>query len=109
MVEVNSEKSYLGREIREWCLSNTENEAALEIARNYYSDEVEFKPSDKVYYFVEYVSPSESYRECGSLNMYGCHLQRDLEKSPRKNYRWKHNFEEESTWSKQKLLENLMI
>jgi hypothetical protein len=85
MVEVNSEKSYLGREIREWCLSNTTDEAASEIARKYYSDEVEFKPSDRVYYFVEYVSPSESYRECGSLNMYGCRLQRDLEKSPRKN------------------------
>lgn len=87
MMEINSEKSYLGREIKKWCLNNTEDEAAIEIARNYYSDEVEFKPSDKVYYFVEYVSASESYKECGSLNMYGYHLQRDLEKSPRKNYR----------------------
>lgn len=45
MIEINSEKSYLGREIKKWCLNNTEDEAAIEIARNYYSDEVEFKPS----------------------------------------------------------------
>lgn len=99
MIEINSEKSYLGREIKEWCLNNTEDEAAIEIARNYYSDEVEFKPSDKVYYFVEYVSASESYKESGSLNMYGCHLQRDLEKSPRKKYRWLCKNDIESTVS----------
>jgi len=84
MVEVNSNKSYLGKEIREWCLADTEDANTLEIRRKYYSDEVEFKPSDKVYYFVEYISTAESYKECGSLNMWGCHLHRDLEKSPRK-------------------------
>lgn len=46
--------------------------------RKYYSDEVKYKPNDKVYYFVEYMSMSESYKECGSLNMCGCHLIRDI-------------------------------
>lgn len=36
---------------------------------------------------VDYVSAVESYKECGSLNMCGCHLHRDLEKSPRKEKR----------------------
>lgn len=84
MVEVNSNESYLGKEIREWCMNNTEDSNAMEIRDKYYSDEVEFKPSDKVYYFVDYMSASQSYKECGSLNMYGCRLNRDLEKSPRK-------------------------
>jgi len=84
MVEVNSNESYLGKEIREWCMSNTEDSNAIEIRNKYYSDEVEFKPSDKVYYFVDYTSMGQSYKECGSLNLYGCRLNRDLEKSPRK-------------------------
>lgn len=84
MVEVNSNESYLGKDIREWCMNNTEDSNAVEIREKYYSDEVEFKPSDKVYYFVDYMSASQSYKECGSLNMYGCRLNRDLEKSPRK-------------------------
>ena len=83
MVEVNSNESYLGKDIREWCM-NTEDSNAMEIRYKYYSDEVEFKPSDKVYYFVDYMSARQSYKECGSLNMYGCRLTRDLEKSPRK-------------------------
>ena len=83
-IEVNSERSYLGKDIKAWCMSETEDTNALEIKRKYYSDDVEFKPSNKVYYFVEYMSTSESYKECGSLNMWGCHLIRDLEKSPRK-------------------------
>lgn len=83
-IEVNSERSYLGKDIKAWCMSETEDANALEIKRKYYSDDVEFKPSNKVYYFVEYMSTSESYKECGSLNMWGCHLIRDLEKSPRK-------------------------
>ena len=84
MIEVNSDKSYLGKEIREWCNNNPEDYIAQEIMNKYYSDEVKFKPSDRIYYFVEYVSASESYKECGNLNMYGCSLYRDLEKSPRK-------------------------
>lgn len=84
MVEVNSNESYLGKEIREWCMNNIEDSNAMEIRDKYYSDEVEFKPSDKVYYFVDYMSASQSYKECGSLNMCGCRLNRDLEKSPRK-------------------------
>lgn len=83
-IEVNSERSYLGKDIKSWCMADTEDANALEIKRKYYSDEVEFKPSDKVYYFVDYVSTAESYKECGNLNMWGCHLHRDLEKSPRK-------------------------
>lgn len=84
MIEINSNKSYLGKEIREWAMQDTENAHALEIRRKYFSDEVEFKPNDRVYYFVDYTSTSQSYKECGSLNMWGCHLYRDLEKSPRK-------------------------
>lgn len=84
MIVVNSEKSYLGKDIREWCMNNTEDPYASEIKDRYYSDELEFKPSDKVYYFVDYVSAGQSYKECGSLNMYGCRLNRDLDKSPRK-------------------------
>ena len=84
MIEINSDKSYLGKEIREWCIKNPENDMARDIMNKYYSEYVEFKPSDKVYYFVDYVSVTESYKECGSLNMYGCNLYRDLEKSPRK-------------------------
>lgn len=83
-IEVNSERSYLGKDIKAWCMSETEDANALEIKQKYYSNDVEFKPSDKVYYFVEYMSTSESYKECGSLNMWECHLIRDLEKSPRK-------------------------
>ena len=79
-IEVNSERSYLGKDIKAWCMSDTEDANALEIKRKYYADDIEFKPSDKVYY----VSIAESYKECGSLNMWGCHLHRDLEKSPRK-------------------------
>lgn len=84
MIKVNSDKSYLGKEIREWCIKNPEDDMARDIMNKYYSEYVEFKPSDKVYYFVDYVSVTESYKECGSLNMYGCSLHRDLEKSPRK-------------------------
>lgn len=83
-IEVNSERSYLGKDIKTWCMSETEDANALEIKQKYYSDDVEFKPSDKVYYFVEYTSTYKSYKECGSLNMWGCHLIRDLKKSPRK-------------------------
>ena len=84
MVKVNSDESYLGKDIREWCMNNTEDSNATEIREKYYSDDVEFKPSDKVYYFVDYMSAGQSYKECGSLNMYGCRLNRDLDKSPRK-------------------------
>lgn len=84
MVKVNSNESYLGKDIREWCMNNTEDSNAIEVREKYYSDEVEFKPSDRVYYFVDYMSAGQSYKECGSLNMYGCRLNRDLKKSPRK-------------------------
>jgi hypothetical protein len=86
-IEVNNKRSYLGKDIKAWCMSETEDTNALEIKRKYYSDDVEFKPSDKVYYFVDYVSATESCKECGSLNMCGCRLYRDLEKSPRKEKR----------------------
>ena len=82
-VKVNSERSYLEKTLKH----EIEDAHALEIKRKYYSDDVEFKPSDRVYYFVDYVSAVESYKECGSLNMCGCHLHRDLEKSPRKEKR----------------------
>lgn len=84
MIEVNSDISYLGRDIREWCMSSDDIEAE-DIKRKYYSDEVEFKPSDKVYYFVEYMSQSEAAREHRSLFAAGGHLRRDLEKSPRRD------------------------
>lgn len=53
MIKVNSDESYLGKEIREWCKSNGEDVATQEVWNKYYSDEVEFKPSDRVYYFVD--------------------------------------------------------
>lgn len=84
-ITVNSERSYLGKDIKAWCMNETEDANALEIKQKYYSDDVKFKPSDKVYYFVVHVGTAESYRECGSLKMCGCHLYRDLEKSPRKS------------------------
>lgn len=30
-IEINSERSYLGRDIRRWCMSNTEDEKVLEV------------------------------------------------------------------------------
>lgn len=50
-VKVNSERSYLGKDIKAWCMDEIEDAHALEIKRKYYSDDVEFKPSDRVYYF----------------------------------------------------------
>lgn len=85
-IEVNSERSYLGKDIKAWCMGETEDSYALDIREKYYSDEVEFKPSDRVYYYVYYTSTSQAYREYGNLNMWGTHLYRDLEKSPRKKY-----------------------
>ena len=38
-IEVNSERSYLGKDIKAWCMSETEDANALEIKRKYYSDE----------------------------------------------------------------------
>lgn len=87
MIEVNSDKSYLGSEIRKWCEENPEDSYAQNIRQKYYSEEVKFTPSDKVYYFVDYMSPQESWREFRSYNMAGCHLHRDLEKSPRTVYK----------------------
>ena len=89
MIEINSDVSYLGKDIREWADKNKgnvlESDAANEIWGKYYVDDVEFKPSDKVYYFVEYLSLEQSYKKCGSSNMWGHRLIRDLEKSPREN------------------------
>ena len=84
MIEANNDKSYLGKEIREWCMNNPEDNMAQNIMNKYYSDHVEFKPSDKIYYFIDYISATQSFREYGSLYMYGYSLHRDLEKSPRK-------------------------
>ena len=36
MIEVNSDKSYLGKEIREWCNNNREDYIAQEIMNKYY-------------------------------------------------------------------------
>lgn len=87
MIEVNSGISYLGREIKEWCMSiedTTDNACAAEIKRLYFSEDAEYKAVDNVYYFVTYCSTEDSYKSCGSLNMWGARLKRDLEKSPRK-------------------------
>ena len=83
-IKVNSDISYLGRDIRRWCRDNEFNVMAHDVYVRYYGEGVSYQPSDKVYYFVDYCSESESYRECGSLNMAGCRLRRDLEKSPRR-------------------------
>ena len=82
-IEINSENSFLGKDIRNWCF-NSDSVEAYEIRENYYSDNVKYKPNDRVYYFVEYVTTAESYRACGSLNMAGGRLTRDTEKSPRR-------------------------
>ena len=83
-IEVNSEISYLGRDIRKWCVSSKSDEIAYDCYLRYYGECVSYQPSDKVYYFVDYCSESESLKECGSLNMSGCRLRRDLDKSPRR-------------------------
>lgn len=83
-LEINCNQSYSGKEIREWCNDNPDDEMSKLIVSKYYADYVEYKPRDNVYYFIDYCTATESYKECGSLNMYGCRLIRDLEKSPRK-------------------------
>lgn len=47
MKSVNSNESYLGKNIREWCMNNTEDSNAMEIREKYYSDEVEFSEEMK--------------------------------------------------------------
>lgn len=84
IIKVNSDESYLGKDIKDWCMNNTNDPSAIEIRDKYYSDKVDFKPSDKVYYFIDYMSATQSYKECGSLNMMGHRLIRDSRKSPRK-------------------------
>lgn len=84
MIKINGDESYLGKVIREWCEQNKQDPYASEVYRKYYADDVEYKPADNVFYFVEYTSTLQSYRDCGSSKKAGCMLSRDLDKSPRK-------------------------
>lgn len=86
MVEVNSKKSYLGRDIRKWCFS-TESADASDIKQKYYSEEVKFKPNDKAYYFVECKVTTDLYK--GLV----CRLIRDSEKSPKNRVGDRFDFE----------------
>ena len=63
MLTCNTDKSYMGKEIRKWCNEfKGYTEDATEIYEKYYSEEVKFKPNDKVYYFIEYMSCQQSYK-----------------------------------------------
>lgn len=93
MIKVNSGESYLGREIRKWCYDQDNKNCieAEEVRDKYYSKETKYKPNDDVYYFVNYTSPSESYRTTGSLDNWGAKLHRDTDKSPRNKNNIKSN------------------
>ena len=84
MVKVNGDESYLGKDIREWCTQNSEDPDAIGVWDAYYSDNAKHEPSDKVYYFVYYVSTGQAYKESRNLMRTGYFLCRDLDKSPRK-------------------------
>ena len=83
-VKVNSDESYLGKDIREWCM-NSDDYNAISVVDNYYTN-AKYEPKDDVYYFVDYTSSSESYKICGDpIKLWGCKLRRDLKKSPRES------------------------
>lgn len=80
---VNSEISYTGKQIKEWCKfhDNDKSEygyyASLILHKYFGKYNKKFIPKDNVYYFVWY----ERYYK-GFNDVY---LERDTEKSPRKN------------------------
>lgn len=82
---INSGESFLGEEIKEWCM-NSYGTLALMIKSAYYSDNVQFKPSDSVYYFIDLTNIDSETRKPISQPSKDWKIQliRDLEKSPRK-------------------------
>lgn len=86
-IKINTDKSYLGKDIREWLDNDHEtyNEIKDQIREKYYSDDVKYKPSDEVYYFIEHISLTDSICKVGSTRLAGSRLYRDEMKSPRKS------------------------
>lgn len=86
LIEINTTKSYLGKDIREWCMTaTTDSAASLEIRRNYYCTESNSQPDDNTWYFIRYISEYEACKIYKDLNMQGYHLIIDQEKSPQKS------------------------
>ena len=85
-ITINQGKSYLGKDIRKWLDADpdTLNEIKEQLKEKYYSDDVKYKPSDKVYYFIEHISLTDSICQVGSTRLAGSRLYRDETKSPRK-------------------------
>lgn len=89
-IEADNDISYIGKDIRRWCRENSSKEqSAKEIYNKYYAEG--YTPNDEVYYFLEYVSLRDSYKECGSSKMYGYRLVRDIEKSPKEGTNYGNN------------------
>lgn len=77
---VNTEESYLGDYIKEWCEYHKKHETeyrlyAEEIIWEYFRNDIEFKPNLKKYYYV--------YRKSNKNGFMEVHLKRDLIKSPK--------------------------
>lgn len=80
---MNSNESYLGKDIRAWA-EYGEDWWARDVYEKYYSDGNKFTPNDKVFYYIDYVNWAEAKMVFGSSIKSGCALRRDLNKSPRK-------------------------
>ena len=54
-IKMNSNESYLGKDIRNWCAENLCKGSlwAVCIYNTYWSPEVEYHPNDNVYYFMK--------------------------------------------------------
>ena len=81
---INNEESYTGEYIKKWCechiqIGRLESEYHIEaedIYYNYFQDDNQFKPNPIVYYFI--------WRDRNYRGFVETHLERDLDKSPRK-------------------------
>lgn len=82
-VTINSNKSFLGADIKKWCKINKKNPIAREILNKYYADDRKFKPSQQAYYFIENISTGDTYKATGTTRGVGVKLIRDKEKSPK--------------------------
>lgn len=53
-IKMNSDESYLGKDIRDWCAQNLCKGSlwATYVYITYWSPEVEYHPNDNVYYFM---------------------------------------------------------
>ena len=54
-IKMNSNESYLGKDVRNWCVENLHkvNIWSVCIYNTYWSPEVEYHPNDNVYYFMK--------------------------------------------------------